>query len=405
MTNAGDESAFRLREIAVYAYAPTLISAIGYGATAPIIALLARDLGASVGVAAFVVALAGIGMFLTSLPAGALVARIGERTALMIAAAVDVVANVVAATASSVWVLGAATLVGGAAWTVFLIARQGFMIDVVPFAMRARAMSALGGTFRIGLFIGPLIGAALIHWWSLSAAWWLAAVMSVLAGLVASTMPDLGQEGRAAGRESGFHSVRSVIWAHRRTLATLGVAIIIISASRSVRTTLLPLWADHIGITAAATSLVFALVALIDIVMFYPGGLLMDRYGRMVVAVPVVLGVAVAALALPGVRTLAGLAIVMSVIAVSNGLSSGIALTIGADTAPTEGRAQYLGGWRLCGDIGGTGGPLLVSALAAAFSLASAAIAVGVLAFLGAGWVAYWTHRLDAHLRVSRSSP
>ena len=139
--------------------------------------------------------------------------------------------------------------------------------------------------------------------------------------------------------------------------------------------------------------------------MFYPGGLLMDRYGRMVVAVPVVLGVAVAALALPGVRTLAGLAIVMSVIAVSNGLSSGIALTIGADTAPTEGRAQYLGGWRLCGDIGGTGGPLLVSALAAAFSLASAAIAVGVLAFLGAGWVAYWTHRLDAHLRVSRSSP
>ena len=30
-------------------------------------------------------------------------------------------------------------------WTMFLIARQGFMIDAVPVAYRARAMSTLGG--------------------------------------------------------------------------------------------------------------------------------------------------------------------------------------------------------------------------------------------------------------------
>jgi len=38
---------------------------------------------------------------------------------------------------------------------------------------------------------------------------------------------------------------------------------------------------------------------------------------------------------------------VMVLIAVGNGLGSGVVMTIGADTAPTVGRSQYLGGWRL----------------------------------------------------------
>ena len=72
------------------------------------------------------------------------------------------------------------------------------------------------------------------------------------------------------------------------------------------------------------------------------------------------LGVAVACLLLPLVTTAAGLAAIMVLISFANGLGSGIVMTIGADTAPVVGRAQYLGGWRLCGDIGITGGPLLV---------------------------------------------
>ena len=45
----------------------------------------------------------------------------------------------------------------------FLIARQGFMIDAVPVGYRARALSALGGSLRVGLLVGPLLGAALIQ--------------------------------------------------------------------------------------------------------------------------------------------------------------------------------------------------------------------------------------------------
>ena len=393
---------FRLRDIAVAAYGPSAVSAIGYGAIMPVLALQARALGADVSTAAFVVALWPLGMLATSLPAGAVVARLGERTTLLLAGLVDAVAMVGAFLATTVWQLGICVAVSGAAWTAFLIARQGYLIEAVPMHWRARAMSLLGGTFRVGILVGPLIGALLISVADIRAVFLLSGATSVLAGLLALVMPDLGVESRTAQREAGHASVRSVLVAHRQTLLTVGVAVIVIGASRSIRASLLPLWAEGVGISASTTSLIFAVAALIDVLFFFPGGWLMDRRGRAVVAVPVVLSVAVACFLLPLTSTAAGVTAVMVLVAVGNGLGSGIVMTLGADTAPEIGRAQYLGGWRLCGDIGNSGGPLLVSAVAAAAPLAAACLVIGVLGLLGTGWVGYWTHRLDA-TRVSPS--
>ncbi|MGH3306407.1 MAG: MFS transporter, partial [Nocardioides sp.] len=345
------EADFRLRDIAVAAYGPSAVSAIGYGAIMPVLALQARALGADVSTAAFVVALWPLGMLATSLPAGAMVARLGERTTLLLAGLVDAVAMVGAALATTVWQLGLCVAVSGAAWTAFLIARQGYLIDAVPIHWRARAMSLLGGTFRVGVLIGPLIGALLISVADIRAVFLLSGATSVAAALLALVMPDLGAESRTAQRKAGHVSVRSVLGAHRQTLLTLGVAVIVIGASRSIRNSLLPLWADGIGISASTTSLIFAVAALIDVLFFFPGGWLMDRRGRALVAVPVVLSVAVACFLLPFTATAAGVTAVMVLIAVGNGLGAGIVMTLGADTAPTVGRAQYLGGWRLCGDI------------------------------------------------------
>jgi MFS family permease len=395
------EAEFRLRDIAVAAYGPSAVSAIGYGAIMPVLALQARALGADVSTAAFVVALWPLGMLATSLPAGAVVARLGERTTLLIAGLVDAVAMVAAALATTVWQLGLCVAVSGAAWTAFLIARQGYLIEAVPLHWRARAMSLLGGTFRVGVLIGPMVGALLISVADIRAAFLLAAATSVGAALLALVMPDIGAASRTAQRAAGHASVRSVLSAHRRTLLTVGVAVIVIGASRSIRASLLPLWADGVGISASTTSLIFAVAALIDVLFFFPGGWLMDRHGRALVAVPVVLSVAVACFLLPLTATAAGVTAVMVLIAVGNGLGSGIVMTLGADTAPELGRAQYLGGWRLCGDIGNSGGPLLVSAVAAAAPLAVACLVLGVLGLLGTGWVGYWTHRLD----VGRVAP
>ncbi|HEX8779807.1 MAG TPA: MFS transporter [Nocardioides sp.] len=402
---AGTGETFRLRDIALAAYAPSVVSSIGHGAIMPVLALRARELGADVATSAAVVAVLGVGMLLASLPAGALVARVGERTALVLVGFLDAVALAVAAVSTSVVMLGGAVLVSGMAWTVFLISRQGFLIEAAPPHMRARAMSLLGGTYRVGVLIGPLLGAALIGVAGLPSVFWMAAGMSVTSAVLAWLTPDFGSESRAAARAAGHLSVWSVIRAHRRTLATIGLAVVILGASRSLRTSLLPLWADHVGLSASTTSLIFAVAAAIDVVFMWPGGWLMDTRGRTVVAIPVVLSMAVACLLLPLATTAAAVTAVMVLIAVGNGLGSGIVMTLGADTAPTAGRAQYLGAWRLCGDIGVSGGPLLVSAVAAVAPLAVACLVVGGLALAGTGWVGYWTRRLDLRRTAQLSRP
>ena len=392
---------FRLRDVALAAYGPSAIVSVGHGAVMPVLALRARELGADVGAAALVVGLLGLGMLLTSLPAGAVVARIGEKRALQLAGAVDTVAMTAAALTPSVLGLGAAVLVSGAAWTTFLIARQGFMIEAVPPGPSARALSTLGGTHRVGLLVGPLLGAALIGWTGVVGVFWLAVATSLGAIAIATVVPDLGREARAAQRASGHLPVLRVLREHRHTFLTLGVAVIVIGASRSVRTGLLPLWSESVGLDARTTSLIFALAAAVDIAFFYPGGWLMDHHGRRIVAVPVVLSVAVGSLLLPLTEGALGVAAVMVLIAAGNGLGSGIVMTIGADTAPTEGRLQFLGGWRLCGDVGNSGGPLLVAGVAAIAPLATACVVIGALGLAGAAWVGRWTGVLDRTRRTA----
>jgi MFS family permease len=391
-TEREEAAAFRFRDIALAAYGPSIVSAIGHGAVMPVLALRALELGADVPTAAFVVALLGIGSLFASLPAGALVARIGERRALTTVGSLDAFAMAFAALTDSVVALGLAVTFSGMTWTVFMMARQGYMIDAVPLAYRARAMSGLGGSMRVGVFIGPLLGAALIHVGGLTWVFWLAAAMSLSSALLARSMPDFGREHRAT---AAHLSVASVLMAHRRTLLTVGVAVVIISATRSLRSSLLPLWAEHVGLAASTTSLIFAAAAAVEIAFFFPGGWLMDNYGRFVVAVPVVATAAIGCLFLPLATTTLAVGGVMVLMAVGNGLGSGIVMTLGADTAPIEGRAQYLGGWRLCGDIGVSGGALLVGAVAAAAPLAAACLVMGAGAAIGTVWVGYFTRRLD----------
>lgn len=67
-----------LKRIAVPAFGPSLLFGVGEGAILPIIPLMARDLGASVPVAALVIALIGIGSLLNNIPASVITARWGS---------------------------------------------------------------------------------------------------------------------------------------------------------------------------------------------------------------------------------------------------------------------------------------------------------------------------------------
>ncbi len=382
---------FSWRQVAVPVYGPTLLVSIGAGAILPLVALSARDLGASVGVAALVVAMLGLGQLVGDLPAGALAARIGERWALIIACLVDVGALIGAYLSPNVAVLAAAVFVAGLSNAVFGLARQAYLTAAIPLRIRARAMSTLGGTFRIGSFLGPFVGAIIVARVNIASAYVFAAAMSLAAAGLAALLPDLPEHTARrdlASSPVARPSVLSVLAQHRRILLTLGTGVLLLSAARATRQAIVPLWAEAQGIDAATTSVIFGISAGVDMLLFYPGGAIMDRYGRAAVAVPAMITLGVGFVLLPFTHTALGVGAIACLMGLGNGISSGVVMTLGADAAPVEGRSQFLGGWRLCADVGNALGPLAIGGITAIATLGLASAVMGVVTWLGSGWLA-----------------
>ena len=156
---------FRLRSVAVAAYGPSTLFGLAQGAMLPVIALSAIDRGASAAIAALIGALLGIGAIVTNIPSGILATRIGERKAMLVAtvatsAGLALCLIDLGRGAGSLLVYGLGVLLIGSASSVYNLARQSYLTEMVPPHMRARALSTLGGTLRIGVFLGPFLGAA-----------------------------------------------------------------------------------------------------------------------------------------------------------------------------------------------------------------------------------------------------
>ncbi|HEY0214946.1 MAG TPA: MFS transporter [Cellulomonas sp.] len=386
------------RDLIASAYLPALLYETGLGAITPVVALVAAQMGARLDQAALVVALVGVGQILGDVPAGALAARIGDRRAMLVAAVVAAAALTTSALAPTLPVLAIGVLATGAASAVFHLARQSFLTEVTPVVNRARVLSTLGGVARIGAFLGPFLGAALLHVAGLRSVFWLAVGTTVLAGLVVLLAPDVeGRRRQAAPRGRPVVSTRELLRGNARLLGTLGLAVVLVGAVRASRQVVLPLWSEHLGLAPATTSLVFGVSGCVDMLLFYPAGKVMDRRGRLWVAVPSMLVLGTSIAVLPLTTSVTGLAAVAMVMGLGNGIGSGILMTLGADVAPERGRSQFLGIWRVFQDSGAAAGPLLLSAVAAAVGLAAGITTVGGAGLLAAVALARWVPRWSEH--------
>lgn len=382
---------FSFKRIAVPVYGPSLLFGLGEGAILPIIPLVARELGASVPMAALVMALMGLGSLLNNIPASLITVRWGERWAIVAAGLWSGLGMALCVWTSHLALFAAGCFMVGMSRAVYNLARQGYLAEAVPIAYRARALSTLGGVARIGMFFGPFLGAAAVYWVGLAGAFGIGMVGVLAAAALGSRIPDLETHHTPAGQAPpAATTIASTLRDHRRVFLTLGLGVVLVSAVRASRQVVIPLWADHLALAPAAASLIYGLAGGIDMLLFYPAGKVMDQKGTRWVAVPSMAIMGAALLAMPFTTGFTTLLLASMAIGFGNGIGSGMIMTLGANHSPRHGRAHFLGVWRLMSDVGSSCGPVLLSFLAGSLSLASGIAAIGLMAWAAAGALGRW---------------
>jgi len=391
---------FSWRTAAVAVYGPGAIFAFGQGAVLPMIPHVAEQLHAGIALAAFIAALVTVGELIGTLPSGWMIQRFGERTSMFMAAGLTMVGSALSFFAVNPIMFACGTFILGAAGIFFQLARQSFLTSYVPLAYRARALSLLGGMYRLGITVGPFAIAGLISiGFGPTVSFVIQACAAITIIIVLLTVPDpehnrgttdYGAEWPEDAPPQARDGMAVTFRKNWSVLSTVGLATAAISALRQSRQMILPLWAVAIALSPDTTALVIGVAGLIDFALFYTGGWVMDRFGRMWVVMPVVIGLSAGHLLLTAVGLLTPdllwFSIVALVLALANGLGAGVVMTLSADLAEPGNPAPFLAVWRLIAGLGGAAAPLIISAVTALISLPIAAAVVGLLG-LGGAWI------------------
>ncbi|WP_168207616.1 MFS transporter [Microlunatus elymi] len=383
-----------LRSILWPVLAPAFLYACGTGALAPVIVLAAISLGASASLAGGIVTFAAVAAAINAIPSGYVINRFGERPSMIGATVVAgsmtglcVVALILHNGVSLPLFIGAIVLLS-AVEVIWSLARQAFIAETVRTESLALAMTSLGGAQRAGQLVGPLIGSVLLLWLPLYSVFVMHLVMALAATvLIARVKVDPSRR----PHKSADHTAVKVRWS---AVVLAGIAMITLSMARKGKNVIIPLWGDHLHLSASTISLIVALGSAVELILLYPGGRLKDNLGRVstFVACVALLGIGFAILPLGG--TLTWFCIGIGIASVGNGLGSGINMTVGADLSPPVGRAKFLGYWNALGQIGSLSGPGLISILIA---LAGLPVAIGALALFplaGGAWMIIFRNRI-----------
>lgn len=398
-----------MRRLAPMIYGPTVIFALGEGAIIPLIPTVATQLGADLATAGLVASALVVGKLCGNLPASWVVAKTGERSAMLIASFCALIGASGLLFAPNVAVLAISIFLFGMCSAAFALARHAFMTSRVPFSFRARALALLGGTFRLGMFTGPLVAAGLltITGVPIAAAWFMVGCI-IACVLLVWFGPDPEETFAAAERRqvaSGSTPIQmpktegifTTMVTHRGVLSRLGVAAATLAAVRAARDIVLPIWGVSIGLEPERILLIVGIAGAVDFALFYVSGQVMDRFGRLWAAVPAMIlmgsGFIVLAFTHEFASAEAWFAGIAVIVGIGNGLSSGILMTLGSDVAPSGNPAPFLGSWRTLTTAGSATAPLLFSAVAAVAPIAIATGLMGAIALLGAAGFIRWVPR------------
>ena len=372
-------------------YIPTVMFTFGQGLLVPILPLYAAEYGGSYSLAGFVVAAGWIGTMIGDVPVGMFLRRIGFKRAMIIGGFLFGGATIALGFAGTPFELIALRLIAGIGIAFFQISRHAFIANQVPAEMRGRTIAVFGGINRVGHFIGPLVGGFVASFYGLPSA-------IIVGGVVVSIIVPMAfllvrepktEPGEAKQKAFEFSVLTEVIRHNPRELAAGGIAQIFAQMIRAGRQIVIPLYAAYaVGLDPAQVGQVVSASHFVEMWLFIPAGVIMDRWGRKAAAVPSFTIMATGMILVPFTDSYLTLMGVATIIGIGQGIGAGTMMTIGADLSPPGRAGEFLGVWRLIGDSGHAVAPLAIGAVADIIGLYLTAGIVGGLGYLSAGTLA-----------------
>ena len=372
---------FTKRSLALPVYLPSLLFEAALSSLLPILPASATEYGVDLAAAGAVTAAAMLGTLLFELPASTIVNRLGERTSMIVATVIAAIFGFLGFLNLGYWPLLFIAMGFGAMFSLFGLSRHSLLAAQVPVSHRAKSMSLLGGSFRGGAALGPILGSLAVAQFGTEAAYLVASALCLVAMVAVTSVP----KNKLHSPPSGQHgNVWEVAKRERAKLLTLGMASAIISAGRTIRMIGLPLLAIQLGIDPATASLIFGVTGIIDFALFYASGLIMSRWGKFWSSVPTLLALGISYLFAFMVTDLNTFWILAAVTALANAASAGINMVLGADLAPDGARSEFLAAFRMLTSGGVVLAPLMITTLTALIALPAALAITGLLNFYGA---------------------
>jgi MFS family permease len=385
-----------LKHLALTVYLPTLVLSFCNGLLLPVLPIFADSFEVSYTLIGLVLAGERIGTLLADVPAGGLLRRFGRKWLMVTGIALVGLSVLALAWSASIYQVLALRLIAGMGDACWNLSRHAYLTEATKSGERGRAIALFGGVNRMGLFAGPAVGGLIASAYGFGGAFVTFAVFSAVSALLVLAFIERQRKAPELARGSRYHLL-SVVRAHYRVLCGAGSGQLLAQTIRASRQVIVPLYgASVLGLELATIGFIMSVAAMVDMSMFYPAGVLMDRWGRKYAIVPCFAIQALGMALLPLAGGAVGLALAASLIGFGNGLGSGTMMTLGADLAPKEALGEFLGVWRLIGDGGGVGAPLVVGGVADALDLPTAAL---VMAAFGAAAAAVFAFGVPETLK------
>ncbi|ACZ37531.1 MFS transporter [Sphaerobacter thermophilus] len=397
------------RRLVLSVYIPTLLLSFGQGVMIPVLPVYATRLGGDYGLAGVVVAAAWIGTTLFDMPTGLLLPRIGYRRAMLLGAGVFAAATTALGLAEAIPALIILRFLAGVGTAFWGLSRHAFITQAVPPAARGRVISVFGGINRLGHFTGPAVGGLIGKLYGLPTALIVSGALAGMAFVLAVVfVRDLPGTAPASRHGLDLSVLREAVAGNHRNVVAAGTAQIFGQMIRASRQIVIPLYANSLGLDDFQVGQIVSASSLVDVLLFVPAGIVMDRFGRKAAAVPsfTIMGLGMALV--PFTETYWTLMAAALLLGFGNGIGSGTMMTLGADLAPPGRTGEFLGIWRFIGDTGQAIAPLAVGQLANLIGLALTAGATAGLGLLAAGTLTFFvreTHQARAAGRTGLARP